>query len=314
MLSGLKRPEDVVRLEKIRSNLEFRSRYLKELRSFFFADKFLEIETPIMIKSPAPEDYINAPQAGDSFLRTSPELHMKRLIAAGFKKIFQIGPCFRAGEIGVLHNVEFSMLEWYETGKDYNDLLTFTKKMLLDTIKNSTGSTTVSFRGNKIEFGAPWKVYTVREAFSDFAEISPEQAVRDGNFEIILTEKIEPNLPKDKPVIVKDYPASMAALSKLKENDNSLAERWELYLGGIEIANAYSELVDPEEQQKRFDEAHENRKFLNLPAYPNDSDYFAALEYGMDSYAGIALGIDRLIMVLTDAHCIKDVVSFTEQE
>lgn len=118
MLNESKKPNDLIRLEKIRSNLEFRSRYLKELRNYFFTSDFIEVETPVMIKSPAPEDYINAPPAGDFFLRTSPELHMKRLIAAGYSKIFQIGSCFRADEIGTLHNVEFSMLEWYEAGKD----------------------------------------------------------------------------------------------------------------------------------------------------------------------------------------------------
>ena len=105
----------------------------------------------------------------------------------------------------------------------------------------------------------------------------------------------------------------MAALSRLKKNDDSLAERWELYLGGIEIANAYSELTDPAEQRKRFDNAHENRKKLNLPKYPEDTDFFSALDYGIDSFTGIALGIDRLIMVLTDAANIREVVSFTEQ-
>ena len=313
MLNGLKKPDDIVRLEKIKSNLRFRSKYLRELRNFFFTADFIEIETPVMVKSPAPEDYINAPQTGDFFLRTSPELHMKRLIAAGYDKIFQVGPCFREGEMGALHNVEFSMLEWYETGKNYNDLLAFTQKLLLNTIRNATDTTSINFRGNVIEFDKQWEIYTVRGAFKEFAGISPEQAIRDGNFEVLLTEKIEPNLPKDRPVILKDYPVSMAALSRFKEDDNSVAERWELYLGGIEIANAYSELIDPFEQRKRFDIAHENRKRLNLPKYPEDSDFFEALKYGMNSYTGIALGIDRLIMVLTDAPNIREVVSFTER-
>ena len=311
MLNESKKPDDLIRLEKIKSNLEFRSRYLKELRNYFFANDFIEIETPVMIQSPAPEDYINAPPTGDFFLRTSPELHMKRLVAAGYKKIFQIGPCFREGETGTLHNVEFSMLEWYEIGKDYNKLLISLQKLLLNTIKNATGSTLISFRGRAIGLNE-WKSYTVRDAFSEFAGTSPEKAIENGEFEIILTEKVEPNLPKDRPVILKDYPASMAALSRLKEDDSSLAERWELYLGGIEIANAYSELIDPGEQRKRFDIVHENRKKLNLPKYSDDSDFFAALEYGMDSYTGIALGIDRLIMVLTDAPNIREVISFTE--
>ena len=313
MLKGLKKPDDLIRLEKIKSNLEFRNRCIKELRNFFSANDFIEIETPIMIQSPAPEDYINAPQVGDFFLRTSPELHMKRLIAAGYNKIFQIGPCFRKGEIGTRHNEEFTMLEWYETGKDYNDILDFTRELLLKTIKSSIGSTSVNFNGNVIEFETDWKVYSVRDAFRKFANVSPEQAIKENRFELLLTEKIEPNLPKNKPVILKDYPASMAALSRLSKKDNSLAERWELYLGGIEIANAYSELIDPAEQRRRFNIAHSNRKKSHLPEYPDDSNFFEAIDYGMPEYTGIALGIDRLMMILTDTPNIKGVISFTEQ-
>ena len=313
MLSESKKPDDLVRLKKIKSNIEFRSRYLNELRSYFVTHNFVEIETPVMVQSPAPEDYINAPQVGDFFLRTSPELHMKRLIASGFKKIFQIGPCFREGEKGKLHNVEFSMLEWYEVGKDYNYLLNFIQKLLIATVKNTIGSTTISFNGTDIDL-TQWKSYTVRDAFREFANTTPEQTIKEGSFEIILTEKIEPNLPKDRPVILKDYPASMAALSKLKEDDKTLAERWELYLGGIEIANAYSELTDPTEQITRFKLVNNNRKDLNLPEYPDDIDYLKALEYGMSPYTGIALGIDRLIMVLTDSANIREVIAFTEHK
>ena len=312
MLNESKKPEDIVRLEKIKSNLEFRSVFLKELRSFFLANDFLEIETPVFIKSPAPEDHINAPPAGDFFLRTSPELHMKRLISAGYDKIFQIGPCFRMGEKGTLHNIEFSMLEWYETEKDYNDLLVFTKKLLVNAVKNTLGTSSIIFRGITIDLEAEWKIYTVRDAFNEFAGTTPEKAIDEEIFEIILTEKIEPNLPKDRPVILKDYPASMAALSRLHKNDNTLAERWELYLGGIEIANAYSELTELMEQQKRLNAAHENRKKFNLPKYSNDSDFFAAMKYGMPPFAGIALGIDRLIMLITNANSIQETISFIE--
>ena len=315
MLNESRKPSvtrDITRLENIKSNLKIRSIFLQELRHFFIVNDFLEIETPIMIQSPAPEDHINAPQAGDFFLRTSPELHMKRLVAAGYDKIFQIGSCFREGEIGRLHNAEFSMLEWYEAGKDYSDLLLFLKDLLVSTVKKVLGSTAVNFAGNIVEFDTEWKIYTVREAFKEFAGTTPEKAIEDGMFEILLTEKIEPKLPKDRPVVLKDYPAAMAALSRLKEDDNTLAERWELYLGGIEIANAYSELTDPLEQEKRFEAVNKRREELNLPSYSVDSDFFAALKYGIDDYAGIALGIDRLIMILTDSNNISDVLSFVE--
>ncbi len=313
MLNGSKKPNDTVRLEKIKSNLEFRARFLKNLRDYFYANNFLETETPLMLKSPAPEDYINAPQAGDFFLRTSPELHMKRLVAAGFEKIFQIGSCFRAGEIGKIHNVEFTMLEWYQSDGNYLDMLSFTKNMLISTVKATTGSSSIKFKNNIIEFDCPWEILTVHEAFEKFTDTTPEKAIEENNFEIILTEDIEPWLLKGKPVIIKDYPISMAALSKVKENDSRVAERWELYLGGIEIANAYSELTDPLEQRKRFKQAHINREKSGLPKYSEDNDFFEALEYGMKPYTGIALGIDRLMMVLTDSLGIKEVISFIEE-
>jgi len=313
MLNVLKKPDDTVRLQQFKHNLKLRGKYLLELRLFFANNGFLETDTPVMLKSPAPEDYINAPQVGDFFLRTSPELHMKRLIAADFQKIFQIGSCFRSDEIGTLHNVEFTMLEWYQSGKDYNYLLNFTKKMLCETINKTLGTTSILFRDNYIDFKKEWKIFTIEEVFEEFGGMSPEDAIKQNIFEIILTDKIEPALPKDRPVVLKDYPASMAALAKLKNNNPHIAERWELYLGGIEIANAYSELVDYTEQRKRFNIAHSNRKKLNLPEYPDDQDFFKAMKYGISEFTGIAMGIDRLIMVLCNAPNINEVTTFVER-
>ena len=144
-----------------------------------------------------------------------------------------------------------------------------------------------------------------------FTGITPEEAIAKNEFEILLTEKVEPNLPKDTPVILKDYPAAMAALSKINKNDD-IAERWELYLGGIEIANAYSELTDYNEQKRRFEKAHKKREENKLPAYPDDKEFFKCLKYGIESFAGCALGMDRLVMVLTNAETIRNVNFFTE--
>ena len=307
-----KRPEDQIRLISLKDNLTLRSLLIREIRYFFYKKGFLEVETPIVIKAPAPEDYINAPQTGAHFLRSSPELHMKRMAAASYDKIFQIGQCFREGEIGTKHNVEFTMLEWYEVNQNYMGLMEFLRKMLHEAVVRIKGTPIVKFRGNEIDFGTDWAVYTVAEAFREFAKTDPETAIKNDEFELILVEKIEPNLPKDRPVLLKDYPASMAALSKLNAENSGTAERCELYLGGIEISNAYSELIDYNEQKIRFAKAHANRRERRLPMYPEDEDFFEVLECGMSKFAGCALGIDRLAMVLADAPDIRSVNSFTE--
>lgn len=312
MSKELKKPKDIIRLETLKENLILRSCLIREIRNFFFNKGFLETETPIVIKAPAPEDYINAPQTGALFLRSSPELHMKRLAAAGFEKIFQIGQCFRSGEIGRNHNVEFTMLEWYEADQNYMGLMNFLKEMLLEVVIKTKGSPRVNFRNHEIDFSRKWDVFSVDKAFQDFAQTDPQEAINNNEFEIILTEKVEPNLPLDRPVVLKDYPAKMAALAKLNTANPETAERWELYLGGIEISNAYSELIDYNEQKVRFAKAHENRKSRGLPAYPEDDDFFEALQNGMKEFAGCALGIDRLAMVLADTADIRSVNSFTE--
>jgi elongation factor P--(R)-beta-lysine ligase len=312
MLKESAKPKDLIRINKIASKLKFRSNFLFYLRKFFIENNFIEIDTPVMIKAPAPEDYINAPQVGNLFLRTSPELHMKRLAAAGFNKLFQLGPCFREDEIGRLHNVEFTMLEWYEKESNYIEFMHFLKKMLNTIIHQSCGTLKIKYGAEFIDFSREWEIITVKDAFKKYASTTPEDAIRDDNFEILLTEKIEPNLPKDRPVIMKDYPLAMAALSKVNKEDPTVAERWELYLGGIEIANTYSELTNFKEQRKRFTKAHLNRRYNDLPEYPEDNEFYSALEYGLPEFGGSALGIDRLIMILTDSHNIKDVISFIE--
>lgn len=153
-------------------------------------------------------------------------------------------------------------------------------------------------------------IITVHDAFNQFTHYTPEKAIKENIFEILLTEKIEPQLPKNIPVILKDYPASMAALSRLKRKNPSLAERWELYLGGIEIANTYSELTDYQEQKIRFKQGHKNRQINKLPEYSEDKNFFEALKYGIPDFSGTALGIDRLIMIFTDSKTIDEVISF----
>ncbi len=311
--ASAKRAEDAERLAWLRPHLEKRARLATALRSFFCAKGFLEIETPTRVRAPAPEDHINAPPAGRHFLRSSPELHLKRLVAAGYERVFQIGPCFREGEIGRLHNEEFTMLEWYETGATYEQLMEFVKTLLPYVATQVNGAPRAAFNNNiMIDFEAEWLVTTVDKAFRHYGGVGAAEAAARDEFEIVLVEKVEPALPKDRPVILKDYPASMAALSRLKPDNPCVAERWELYLGGVEIANAYSELTDPVEQRRRFDAVSARRKAAGLPAYPVDEEFFAALARGLPDCAGCALGVDRLAMILCGAHSIDDVRSFRE--
>jgi len=274
------------------------------LKSFFVAKGFCEVKTPSVIRFPFPEPHINAVSADNGFYRTSPELHMKILLSEGHKKIFEIGPCRRKDEIGRLHREEFTMLEWYETGADYNDLIEFTKEMLLYVNREAVGSSKIVFNGHIIDIELPWEIISIREAFANFANMTPEDALRDGKFEEVLTAQIEPQLPENRPVILKDYPAELAALAKLNEYDKSLAERWELYIGGIEISNTYTELTDPGEHDRRFAKFANQRKEAGSPEYPVDPLFLKALKKGIPKSAGCALGVDRLIMILTNADSI----------
>jgi len=267
----------------------------------------MSVETPVMIDAPAPEEYIEAPSVGEMFLRTSPELQMKRMLAAGYEKVYQIGSCFREGEVGQFHLVEFSMLEWYDVGADYNDLMGFTFGMLCEINKVLNGKPQCEFAGNIISFDNGYEQITVREAFEKYTDITPEQALADDSFDEILVDLIEPNLGLVRPTILKDYPAKCAALSKLKESDPAVAERWELYLGGIEIANAYSELIDPNIQRIRFAEAIENRRMTGYKEYPEAKYFLDAIDIGIPESAGCALGLDRLTMIFTDGSQIADV-------
>lgn len=278
------------------------------VREFFRSSGFTEVTTPVRIPAPAPELHINAIQSGDAFLRTSPELEMKCMLAAGYGKIFQIGPCFRKNEIGRLHREEFTMLEWYEAGADCRSLIPFTMEMLGFVSGKIHGKSECLFNGTTIDFGKH-QVLTLSSAFAEFAKMDLLKIVDDGKFEEILIDMVEPSLPKDMPVFLSGYPAKFAALSKLSRENPEFAERWELYLGGIEIANAYSELVDEREQKKRFGEALLKKIEAGETVYPENRLFMEALESGIPESAGCALGLDRLVMVLSGAENIGQVMS-----
>jgi lysyl-tRNA synthetase class 2 len=300
------------RLQALHARLEVRSRVLQAIRSFFHEHQFIEVDTPVRLPCPALELHIDAEPSGDAFLRTSPELHMKRLLASGMERIFQLGPCFRQGERGRLHHPEYTMLEWYRVGADYIDILADTRRLMAFVAREVLGSGDLVRGDRKIALDSGWHLVSISDAFLEFAGWDPVKAYDPDRFDRDLVEEVEPNLPTDAPVVLKDYPAEAAALSRRKKDRPEVAERWELYVDGLELANAYSELTDAGEQRARFEACVGQRRELGREVYPLDQDFLQALESGLPSCGGIALGVDRLVMLLSGADSLDEVIAFRE--
>jgi elongation factor P--(R)-beta-lysine ligase len=289
--------------------LYLRAGLISSLRHFLFQQDFLEVETPVRIPSPAPEEHIEAIPSDGWFLQTSPELCMKRLLAAGYPRIFQICKCFRAGERGARHLPEFTMLEWYIAGFDYHQLMDQCEALLLAAFQKTGHERSIVWRNMAIHLDAPWERITVADAFFRYAPMSCEQALAQDRFDEVLTEHVEPRLGIVQPSFLYDYPAQLAALSKIKKTDPAVAERFELYIGGMELANGFSELTDAAEQRKRFEEALRARAEKHWANYAIPEKFLQALE-SMPEAAGIALGVDRLVMILAGADNIDNVIAF----
>ena len=303
---------DAAQLAAKRPRLAARARMLCALRNWFAQHDFLEVESPVRLSAPALEDYIDAVEAGAGcWLRTSPELHLKRMLAAGYERIFEIGPCFRAGESGDHHREEFTMLEWYRRGGSWRDLMADAQGMVRAAIAAiHPGKTALPFRGKLIRFDQNWQELTVFDAFERYAEMSLSEAIRRGEFELQLCEKVEPHLGNDAPLFLTEYPVECSGLSAPLEGRPGFVARWELYVAGLEIGNACSELVDPPEQERRFQATAELRARENRPVYPMDQPFMNAIWNGLAPSAGTAIGLDRLAMVLTDAADIAEVRAF----
>lgn len=304
--------DEITELKSKRKRLEARATLLHAIREYFDCYDFLEVETPVRLPAPALEDHIEAEPSGPWWLRTSPELHMKRLLAAGYPRIWQMGPCFRQGERGRRHRPEFTMLEWYRANAGCRDILRDTIRLVRFAAQAVVGSTTIRFRDDTIDLGGEWEELTVAEAFGRHAGTSLREAMAANRFEEILCTQVEPKLGCGRPTFLTDYPAEMAALARRKPEDPAIAERWELYIGGLELANAYGELTDPAEQRRRFAACAQLRQNDHRPVYPLDENFLAALDHGLPPCGGIALGVDRLAMVLTNAETIDDVIAFRE--
>ena len=296
-------------LAKKKRVLRLRAKILQELRNFFIAGGYLEIETPCLIPAPAPEFHIDTMICQDWFLHPSPELCMKRLLAAGYDKIFQICRCFRQHERGARHLPEFTMLEWYRRDADYRDLMEECEDLILHLAAALGYGAALSYQGQVIRLQKPWERITVQGAFEKYAALSVEEALSGDCFDEVLTARVEPDLGREQPTFLCDYPLALGSLARAKKEDASLVERFELYIAGMEIANAFTELTDAKEQRRRFVKEEDNRRRAGKPPYPVPELFLASLG-SLEESAGIALGLDRLVMIFADALHIDDVVAF----
>lgn len=305
--------EELHRLAEKSGALRQRARIIQAMRSFFVEKGYLEIETPSLIPAPAPERHIDIIAAGNLFLHPSPELCMKRLLAAGYRKLFQICKVYRGHERGERHLPEYTLLEWYRAEADYGALMEECEEML-PFVAHAVGlGDSISYGGEQIHLKPPWLRMTLEEAFKRYAPCTLDEGLASNRFEEIMVAEIEPQLGRKQPVFVYEYPASMASLARLKKGNPAVAERFELYAGGIELANAFSELVDSTEQKKRFDLEQGERYRHGKPVFPQPCKFLSALDH-MAPSAGIALGVDRLIMLLTGKSTIDEVVSFAPED
>ncbi len=301
------------RQKKLRKNLIIRARVIQAVRNFFIDKGYLEIETPIRIPAPAPEAHIDEVESANWFLQTSPEICMKRLLAAGFPRIFQICKCFRQGERGRLHLPEMTLLEWYRLNSSYLDMMNECETLIGHIARQVSSKNMISYQGSEIDLTPPWRRISVAEAFEKFTPMTMDAALETDRFDEIMVEAIEPNLAQPQPIFLYDYPAARGALARLKPQDSRYAERFELYIGGLEICNAFSELTDPVEQRTRFEREQERRRDSGKCVYPLPDKFLDALK-DMPEAAGNALGMDRLVMLFADTKKIDEVVALTPEE
>jgi len=328
---------DLMANREIRDIFIRRGRIISEIRDFLESRGYLEVETPMMQPlaggaTARPFKTFHEALGIPLFLRIAPELYLKRLIVGGFDRVYEINRSFRNEGISTQHNPEFTMLEFYQAYSDYQDLMNLTEEMLRTVVQAVTGGLEVPFNGNSIDFNG-FSRYSMVESIQKFwkegsapstedlcqhdrlgavvkqAGLDFEAGLNWGKLlELLFEHVVEEHLIQ--PTFIYDFPTELSPLSKTKDEDSRFAERFELFIGGLEIANAYSELNDPEEQRKRFKEQVEARLRGDSEAHEMDEDYLKALQYGMPPTAGEGIGIDRLTMVLTDSDSIREVILF----
>ncbi len=290
--------------------LKTRSGVIQAIRDYFTDNNYLEIDTPIRCPAIIPEAQIDPVASENHFLQASPELYMKRLLSKGFDKIFQICKCFRKNERSPLHLPEFTLLEWYSKDHTYIDLMDQCYELINFIAKRLNIEDSLIYQNKTIQIKSPWSRLTVKQAFEQYSNISLESALKTDKFDEIISFQIEPCLGQQEiPVFLYNYPASQASLAKLLPKNLNYAQRFELYIAGIELANCFTELTDPIEQRIRFDKENQIRRSLNKPPIPIPEIFLEDLKTMPDS-AGIALGIDRLVMIFCNVKKINDIIAF----
>lgn len=319
-----------------------REQVIDGIREFFKAQGFHEVETPLLVKYPGTEPFLEVFETKlkladgrqeQAFLLTSPEFAMKKLLAAGMNKIFQITKSFRNSEgLSPRHNPEFTILEWYRTESDYQQIMTDCEQLLRFLVKSDT----LSYQGKNYDLSPSWPRISVAEAFAKWVGLDADQLLnreqvvaraKEEGYQVdenttweeaynqLFLNLIEPQLSQmNRPVIIYDYPLSQAAYSRPKQEDPRFAERFEFYLAGMELGNAFSELLDADQQQAKFEEDLNLRNQLGKTPYGMDQNYLAALKSGIPAAGGIAVGVDRLVMLLADTTELKDVTFFPAPE
>lgn len=331
-----------------------REKVLTAIRRFFWDRGFHEVETPYLTGSLPPESYLDIFETtlldrdrnpSRAFLPTSPEPFLKKLLVAGIGNCFSLPKSFRNTEDkSKTHNPEFTILEWYRVQADYTDIMKDCEELVLFInayLKRSATGTTAAkpselvYQGRRVDISAPWERLRVAAAMKRYASIDLDNALtrehiaeisRKKGYEVrpsddweqlfhqIFFNEVEPRLGRGKPTIIYDYPVRLAALSRKKEDDPRYAERFEFYIEGLELGDAYSELTDPKEQLQRFKEETRERKRLGKVDHPIDMDFIEALKEGMPPSGGIAVGVDRLIMLFADVANIADTLFFPRNE
>jgi lysyl-tRNA synthetase, class II len=321
---------DLLMNEETRADFLTRSRLVSEIRRYLDGQGFVEVETPVLqpryggaFARPFVTHHNELDQ--DLYLRIATELYLKRLIVGGLEKVYEIGRVFRNEGVSYKHNPEFTMLEWYEAYADYRDTMTRFEELIETVALATIGTTKVSYRGNEIDLKRPWKRVKFADALAEHGVWSQDERELRGILEgrgidttqdrtwsqlvdHALTNYVEPRLVE--PTFLYDYPVELSPFARLTDHDDRLVERFEGFVGGTEVCNAFSELNDAEEQAARFAMQAEEGAGGNVEAEPGDPDYIEALSYGMPPTGGIGFGIDRLAMVLTGKDSVRDVVLF----
>ena len=308
-----------LKLEREENNLtprevfELRSKVVREIRRFLDEHGYIEVETPMLTPlatGAAAKPFKTHHNALDIdlFARIAPELYLKRLVVGGFEKVYELNRNFRNEGISTKHNPEFTMLEFYMAYADVNQMMDFAEKLLRSVVYTGLGHTHVRYGEHEIDFSQPFVRMTMKEAITRYAGSEPDQNEPAERVVELFEEFAEPHLIQ--PTFITDFPKPVSPLSKASPTDPSIAERFEYFVGGLESANGFSELNDPEEQYQRFKDQEQQRGRGDEEAMVMDEDYIRALSYGMPPAAGIGIGIDRLVMLLANKQSIRDVILF----